>query len=143
MSLPTELSFNGQTIALKTFAQLEQQSRTNLKLVVKTLQEQLGDQGLPPLTGHSPDLTIAWILDVQCAVCMGKGLRLTPADFGAPAAANEDGFFGRGEAMPSKAAAAPMYENSENSGNAGNAYEDATRAAQAARQRNMGSNIFG
>ena len=107
MSLPTELSFNGQTIALKTFAQLEQQSRTNLKLVVKTLQEQLGDQGLPPLTGHSPDLTIAWILDVQCAVCMGKGLRLTPADFGAPAAANEDGFFGRGEAMPSKAAAAP------------------------------------
>ena len=45
--------------------------------------------------------------------------------------------------MPSKAAAAPMYENSENSGNAGNAYEDATRAAQAARQRNMGSNIFG
>ena len=155
MSLPTEITFNGKQIQLLNYQQLEQLSRQNLKLRSKTLQEQLADQPLPPLAGQGQDLVIDWILSVQCAVCMGKGLSLTPADFGAPMAANEDGFFGRGEAMPQKAnnaggqwshskdvqARAPMGDQSNVSSQA--AYEQACHGAAQARQRNQGSNIFG
>lgn len=150
-TLPTEIPFNGVAIQLLTYQQLEQMSRQNLKIRVKTLQEQLDGQGLPPLTGHGPDITIDWILSVQCAVCMGKGLRLTPADFGAPSAANEDGFFGRGENMPQKAKQADQWSHSgdmrapmgSNNTTHQGAYEEACHGAAAARQRNMGSNIFG
>ena len=140
-------------LQLSTFQQLEQLSRQNLKARVRTLQEQLGEANLPALTGHGPDVTIEWILSVQCAVCAGKGIRLTPADFGAPAP-SEDGFFGRGEAYPQSEKAksgqwshskdvhrAPMGEVS-NASTQG-AYTDACHGAAAARQRNQGSNIFG
>jgi hypothetical protein len=144
--------FNGKSIQLLTFQQLEQMSRQNLKIRVKTLQEQLEDQNLPALAGHGPDLTIEWILSVQCAICMGKGLRLTPADFGAPSTANAEGFFGRGEAYPqsqkgkadqwshSRDMRAPMGDH--NPSHQG-AYEEACFGAAAARERNRGSNIFG
>jgi hypothetical protein len=145
-SLPTEIPFNGQTILMKTYAQLEQLSRQNLKIHVKTLQDQLDGQGLPPVSSHSPEFTIAWILNVQCAVCMGKGLQVSPKDFGAPATDTSEGYFGCGEAMPRSAkgsaagAPAPMKEHDVN---AQAAYEDAVQAANATRARNMGSNIFG
>lgn len=143
---PTEIMFNGTSVTLSTFQQLEQLSRQNLKKRVLTLQEQLGSANLPPLTGHGPDLTIEWILTVQCAVCTGKGLSLSPADFGAPAAANTDGFFGRGEAMPQSSkgqavARPPMTE--QTNANPMGAYEEACDGAALARQRNQGSNIFG
>lgn len=153
MSLPTEVIFNGIEIQLLTFQQLEQLSRQNLKLRVKTLQEQLEGQQLPPCMGHSPDVTIDWILKVQCAICMGKGVRLSPADFGAPANADSEGFFGRGEAMPQSAKAkgdqwshsndmrAPMGNHNGQGSN--DVYADAMATAAAAKQRNMGSNIFG
>ena len=156
-TLPTEIVFNGVPIALLTFQQLEQMSRQNLKIRVQSLKEQLGEGNLPPLTGHGPDLTIEWILSVQCAVCAGKGMRLAPADFGAPAAANEEGFFGRGEGMPSsqraKAAGGDQWGHSRDvdrnpmaevsNASTHGAYADACHGAAAARQRNMGSNIFG
>ena len=146
MSLPTEITFNGKQVQLLTYQQLEQLSRQNLKIRAKTLQEQLADQPLPPLAGHGQDLVIDWILTVQCAVCMGKGLELSPRDFGAPAPANEDGYFGRGEQMPQKAknapaVRAPMGDQSNLSSQ--DAYQQAALAAAQARQRNQGSNIFG
>jgi len=135
------------TIALHTYAALEQKSRQNLKLLVKTLQDSLDGQGLPPLRGHSPDVTMDWILSVQCALCRAKGLDLEPSDFGAPAVAAEDGFFGRGEPMPkSKASgqpAAALQENVQANVSTQNAYEAACFGAQQARARNQGSNIFG
>lgn len=154
MSLPTEITFNGATIQLITFGQLEQMSRQNLKLRVKTLQEKLGESSLPPLRGHGNDLTIDWILTVQCAVCAGKGLPLTPADFGAPDAANDEGYFGRGEAYPQsqKAKEASQWGHSNdvrnpmsevNNASMQGAYSEACQGAAVARQRNMGSNIFG
>ena len=142
-SAPTSILFNGAETPLFTFQQLEQLSRQHLKNRVNDLKDQLGADNLPALAGHSPDVTIAWILNVQCAMCMGKGVRLTAADFGAPAAGAE-GFFGAGEAMPqsSKGKAGgdyrpPMAEHDTNS-----AYESSANAAAQARARNMQSNVF-
>ena len=153
MPLPTEIMFNGVAISMLTFEQLEQMSRQNLKNRVRTLQDQLGSSHLPPVTGHGQDLTIEWILEVQCAVCKGKGLALTPKDFGAPAASNQEGFFGRGEAMPQSKKHADQWSHSndmprqpmqdQSNATAMGAYEDACNGAALARQRNAGSNIFG
>mmetsp|Transcript_32744 Transcript_32744/g.86051 ORF Transcript_32744/g.86051 Transcript_32744/m.86051 type:complete len:157 (-) Transcript_32744:245-715(-) len=156
MSAPSEIIFNGVEVTLLTYKQLEQQSRKNLMIKVRSLQDMLGADNLPTLTGHGPDITIEWILSVQIALCRGKGIALTPANFGAPAAANSDGFFGRGEAMPqsqkqitgsngqwshSQDTRAPMQDFSNANTNFG-AYEEACQGAQAARMRNMGSQIF-
>lgn len=144
MSLPTSINFNGTEIPMWTYDQLEQQSRKNLTNKVKDLQAALGADKLPPLTGHGPDLTIDWILTVQCAVCAGKGLRLSPKDFGAPSAADTDGYFGRGEAMPQKPGQ-QMRQALHEQTNAGtaHAYDEACQGAELARRRNQGSNIFG
>ena len=162
-AVPTEVIFNGKTIPMLNFMQLEQMSRQHLKNASRNLMDSLGADNLPPITGHGQDLMIAWILDVQCAVCRGKGIELSPALFGAPAAANAEGFFGRGEGMPvsAKQQAArqgpapdqwshskdvhrsrdPMTEQSSHEANS--AYEAAMHGAALARQRNAGSNIFG
>ena len=87
MSLPASLNFNGKEMNLLTFQQLEQQSRKNLIGIVNNLRDDLGADNLPKLTGQGPDMTIEWILNVQCAMCMGKGVRVTPADLAAWSAA--------------------------------------------------------
>lgn len=145
MTTPTEITFNGQSIAMYTYAALEQRSRQNLKVLVQTLQQSLEGQGLPPVRGHSPDVTIDWILSVQCALCRSQGMELTPKDFGAPAVAAEDGFFGGGDRIPQKAAPAPvaLQENQNINVDTQSAYATACLGAQQARARNQGSNIFG
>ena len=136
--------FNNVEIQLSNFKQLEQQSRKNLTNKVKNLQDTLGADKLPPLTGHGPDITIDWILTVQCAICAGKGINLTPADFGAPAQADADGYFGRGEAVPQKAGGAPRAALVDQSNaSTADAYDQACFGAQQAKMRNQGSNIFG
>ena len=142
--LRAQVNFNGTLIPLFTYDQLEQQSRKNLTNKVKDLQAILGADKLPPLTGHGADITIDWILTVQCAICMGKGVRLTPKDFGAPSAADSDGYFGRGEAIPQKAGQqmrGALVEQTNAS--TANAYDEACQGAELARRRNQGSNIFG
>ena len=142
--LRAQINFNGVIVPLLTYDQLEQQSRKNLTSKVKNLQAQLGADKLPPLNGHGADMTIDWILTVQCAICAGKGVNLTPKDFGAPSSADSDGYFGRGEAMPQKAGQqmrGALVEQTNAS--TANAYDEACQGAELARRRNQGSNIFG
>ena len=143
-NVPTSVVFNGREILLNDYKQLEQQSRKNLTNKVKNLQDILGADKLPPLTGHGADMTIDWILTVQCAICMGKGIQLTPADFGAPAQADSDGYFGRGEAVPQKSGGPPRAALVDQSNaSTADAYDQACFGAQQAKLRNQGSNIFG
>lgn len=146
--IPNEITFEDQTIQISTFAQLEQLSRKNLMGRVSTLRAQVGADRLPPLAGHGPDLTIEWIIMVQQGLLQSvTGRTFSYAEFGLPAPSNEDGYFGRGEVMPSKKGQAaprqPMHEANNPSAYQA-ATDDARMAAAAARQRNMGSsNIFG
>lgn len=153
-TVPHEIAFEGTTIQISTFHQLEQMSRKNLMGRVTVLRQQVGTDRLPPLTGHGPDLTIDWILNVQQGlVRAATGRSYSLKEFGAPAPANEDGYFGRSAeeraAPPSKQhQAAPQQwhqpQQQENNMQANqNAYAEACSGAEAARRRNAGSNIFG
>lgn len=58
---PSSFEWNGVELELLTFAQLEQQSRLNLKNRVTTLREIISAEQpgtrLPPLNGFGPDMT--------------------------------------------------------------------------------------
>ena len=154
-TLPTEIVFEGMTLPISTYEQLEQQSRKNLMGKVATLKQAVGAERLPALTGHGPDLTIDWILVVQQGLVRNvTGHTFSLAEFGAPPKANEDGYFGRplGGAAPApqkqyaqqqpEQQRMPMQQANNVQSNY-DAYAAACNGAEQARRRNQGSNIFG
>jgi len=84
---PSEFEWEGITIELLNFGQLEQMSRMTLKNRVTTMREHIAAQQpgtrLPPLSGFGPDMTIAWLLKVQVALARSVGIRITESDLGA------------------------------------------------------------
>jgi len=143
------MAFEGKTVPIYTFTQLEQIPRQRLKNRAMDLRDLVGEDRLPPLrAGGSVDVVLSWILEVQCALLKSTGLDLTVQDLGKPRGYGEDAegnYFGNG-AAPSKAAPQrqPMQDVIQGGGSeASAAYEQAVQQAAAIRQRNQGSNIFG
>lgn len=161
----SSINFENKEVNLWTYEQLSNLSRPNLKNRAMSLRDQIGAERLPALSvAAGVDIVITWLLEVQCALARSSGVTLTPGSFGAPAPADQDGYFNRADdkgfgAMapahenrfeakpygtdahaPQQQQRAPMGEANQMDCNA--AYEESARAALAARQRNMGSNIF-
>jgi len=160
----SELEYNGKTVQMWTYKQLEQQAAKTIKARATLTRDIIGAGNLPPLSiAGGVDQMIHWLLTAQCMLAESQGLQLTPADFGAPNdlvghshGAEPSGYqmatpYGtaadqhsapvgyKGQAPPR----APMT-NQTNSAAAMQAHYDATSQAQAARLRNQqGSNIFG
>jgi len=102
---PSEFQWNGFTIELLNYSQLEQQSRLHLKNRVTTFREQIGQMQantrLPPLTGYGADIVIAWLLKVEVALARSVGIDITEADLGAPQV--DSGMYGDGSMAGSMA----------------------------------------
>lgn len=103
---PSEFQWNGYTIELLNYSQLEQQSRLHLKNRVTTFREQIAQMQpntrLPPLAGAGADLVIPWLLKVEVALARSVGIDITEADLGAPQVDNS-GLYGDGSMAGSMA----------------------------------------
>jgi len=93
-------------------------------------------------------MLIAWIIEVQCALLKGSPEACTPADFGLPSNAGqpEQAYFGGSQAQPgARAPAADVMPTDMMPPNEDlvSAHAEARRGAQAAKDRNRGSGIFG
>ena len=88
--LPGEVTFAAQggpplTVELTSYEKMEQLSARVLVMRAKNLQEKIGSDLLPPLQGWQHETVCAWLIRVQAALASkALGMRVTPADFGAP-----------------------------------------------------------
>ena len=83
---PTDVKFEGHTFELKTYSQLEGQSKRNLHDRCTMIRDKLGANRLPSFNPSGDrDAHIRWILEVEVAICNAcTGQSFTFFDFGVP-----------------------------------------------------------
>ena len=97
MSPPDEIEFEGKTVAIWTYPQLEKLSKLNLRARAMNLRDQIGADRLPNLRlTAQPAALIQWLLNAEVSMCEALGIPLTMKDLGAPKddAMLETGYFG-------------------------------------------------
>ena len=92
-SHPTMCVFDGKTLPLHSFGQLEHKDKKQVRQVATAFRDKIGAfaQLIPPLpaAGTSDQLTW-WLLCTQCELIKYSGCQLTPQQFGAPPGFNGD-----------------------------------------------------
>ena len=92
-SHPTMCVFDGKTLPLHSFGQLEHKDKKQVRQVATAFRDKIGEfvQLIPPLpaAGTSDQLTW-WLLCTQCELIKYSGCQLTPQQFGAPPGFNGD-----------------------------------------------------